>query len=306
MIEKVDKIWMDGQLVDWDDANVHILSHTLHYGLGAFEGIRCYRQYDGRSAVFRLEEHIDRLLQSALVAGIPIMWTQDQVCQACLETIRINKLDECYIRPLLFIGSGDMGLYVKDNPTHLSIVVWRWGTYLGEEGLKNGVRAKVSSYARPGVNSVMTKGKIVGHYVNSILAKREVVAAGYQEAVMLDSQGYVAEASGENLFIVKKNQIYTPPLGCSILPGITRDAILNISQDLGIPVTERLISRDEIYIADEAFFTGTAAEVTPLRELDNRQIGAGVRGPITEQIQARFFEVVHGRVEQYRKWLTYV
>ncbi|MBN1653592.1 MAG: branched-chain amino acid transaminase [Deltaproteobacteria bacterium] len=306
MIEKVDKIWMDGELVNWDDAKVHVISHTLHYGLGVFEGIRCYKRENGQSVVFRLKEHVDRLLKSAHIAGIEVRWSASQVFKACLDTVRVNKLDECYMRPLVFLGAGDMGLFSVDNPVHLVIVVWRWGTYLGDEGLEKGIRAKVSSYTRPGINISMTKAKIVGHYVNSILAKREVINAGYQEAVILDSQGYVAEATGENVFMIKRGKLLTPPLGCSILNGITRDTIFELCSEMEIPCEERLISRDELYIADEVFLTGSAAEITPIREIDDRKIGDGNRGPITKQLQESFFQIVRGSDDNHMHWLAVV
>ncbi len=306
MIDKLEKIWFDGKLIPWDEARVHVLSHTLHYGLGVFEGIRCYKREDGRSAVFRLHEHVDRLLKSALIADLPAEWTQEQLYEACLQTIRANKLQECYIRPLIFLGEGAMGLFGRETQVHTTIVVWKWGAYLGDEGLRQGIRAKVSSYTRPGINSIMSKAKIVGNYVNSILAKREVVDAGYQEAIMLDSQGYVAEASGENIFLVKNGRVVTPPLGSSILPGITRDTIIRLCDEMGISVSERLVARDEMYIADEVFFTGTAAEVTPVREIDNRPIGNGSRGRVTERIQDRFFQVVAGKREAHPEWLAFV
>jgi branched-chain amino acid aminotransferase len=304
MIEKVDKIWMDGKLVAWDDANVHVLAHTLHYGLGVFEGIRCYKRQNGKSVVFRLREHVDRLLKSAHIADIHINWTSSEIFQACLDTIRANNLDECYMRPLAFLGAGDMGLSSRDNPVQLVIVVWRWGTYLGDEGITNGIRAKVSSFTRPGVNTTMTKAKIVGSYVNSIFAKREVLNAGYQEAVILDPQGYVAEATGENIFVIRKGKVFTPPLGCSILAGITRDSILELCDEMEIPFEERLISRDELYVADEVFLSGTAAEITPVREIDDKKIGAGTRGPITKRLQDAFFQIVRGSDENHPHWLA--
>jgi branched-chain amino acid aminotransferase len=304
MVDKVEKIWMDGVLVAWDEAKVHVLTHTLHYGLGVFEGIRCYRRNDGRSAVFRLKEHVERLFESARVADMAIRFTPEQVTAACLDTIRANKLDECYVRPLAYVGQGAMGLYGRDNPVQLCIAVWRWGAYLGEEGLEKGIRAKVSSFSRPGVNTAMTKAKIVGNYVNSTLAKREVVAAGYDEAIMLDPQGYVAEASGENVFLIKRGKIVTPPLGGSILGGITRDTVLTLCRELGLEASERIVSRDELYTADEVFFTGTAAELTPVREVDERPVGAGVRGPITKRLQDRFFQVVRGPEMLHPEWLS--
>jgi branched-chain amino acid aminotransferase len=305
MVDKVDKVWMDGRLVPWEDANVHIMTHTLHYGLGAFEGIRCYKLADGKSAVFRLNEHIDRLFASSHIVTIPIPYTQEQIVEACLETIRANKLSECYLRPLVFLGDGAMGLGAV-NRTRVAVAVWKWGAYLGDEGVKNGIRAKISSFHRFGVGALVPKGKIVGQYVNSILAKREVQAAGYQEAIMLDAQGYVAEASGENIFVVKGGKVATPPFGASILGGITRDTVITLLEKMGIPLEQRQISRDELYIADEVFMCGTAAEITPVREIDNRQIGAGTRGPVTARVQDRYFQVVRGREVPVKEWLTYV
>ena len=303
-VEKLETIWMDGKLIPWDDAKVHVLTHTLHYGVGVFEGIRCYRLQDGRSAVFRLREHIRRLFDSARICTLPMKWTQDEVVEACLETIRANKLEECYLRPLAFIGEGAMGLGARSNETRLTIIVWKWGAYLGEEGLTKGIRAKVSSFSRAGVNSLMAKGKIVGHYVNSILAKREVLTAGYDEAIMLDPQGYVCEASGENIFVVRDDTISTAPHGTSVLGGITRDTVMTLARDMGLTVQERLMGRDELYLADEVFMVGTAAEVTPVREIDDRQVGAGMRGPITEKIQSRYFAAVRGDCPE--KWLSVV
>ncbi len=306
MVDKLEKIWLNGALVPWDEAKVHVLTHTLHYGLGVFEGVRCYKRADGKSAVFRLREHVDRLFESAHISDMAITWSRDEVFAACLDTVRANKVDECYLRPLAFIGDGAMGLYGRDNPIYLTIVAWRWGTYLGDEGLQNGIRAKVSSYTRSGINSQMTKAKVVGNYVNSILAKREVVAAGYQEAILLDSQGYVAEASGENIFMVKNGTLFTPPVGGSVLNGITRHTMLTLATELKIPWHERSISRDELYIADEVFFTGTAAEVTPVREIDERKIGAGSRGPLTKRLQDRFFQLVRGPELLHPEWLAFV
>jgi branched-chain amino acid aminotransferase len=307
MVDKVDKIWMDGELVDWDQANVHIMTHTLHYGLGAFEGIRCYKLHDGRSAVFRLREHIERLFHSAHIVTIPIeKFTIDDIVEACLETVRANRLDECYLRPLVYMGDGAMGLAASNNPTRIAIVAWRWGAYLGEDGLEKGIRAKISSFNRPGVNMLMAKGKIVGHYVNSILAKREVLRAGYQEAILLDGQGYVTEASGENVFVVRKGKVATPPFAASVLGGITRDTILTLLAEMGLEVVERQIARDELYIADEVFMCGTAAEVTPVREVDDRKIGAGARGPVTKRIQDRYFQVVRGKEVPHPEWLSVV
>lgn len=306
MVDRVAKIWMDGKLVDWDAAQVHVLTHTLHYGLGAFEGIRCYETHDGRSAIFRLREHVRRLFDSAKICTIPMPYTQDQIVDACIETVRANGLKSCYLRPLVFLGDGAMGLGAI-NPTRVSVAVWKWGAYLGEEGLAKGIRAKVSSFTRPGINMLMAKGKVVGHYVNSVLAKREAIAGGYQEAIMLDASGRVSEATGENLWVVRDGVVSTPALGSSILAGITRDTLLTIMrEDLGLTVIERDLGRDELWISDEVFLCGTAAEVTPVREIDDRVIGAGTRGPITKQVQDRYFEVVRGVRPTKSEWLTYV
>jgi len=304
-VEKTEKIWMDGELVPWDEARVPILTHTLHYGLGAFEGIRCYRGTGGRSAVFRLRDHVERLARSAHILEIEIPYSVEQIEQAVMATLRANKLLEGYIRPLLYLGDGSMGLLPADNPVRLAVIVWPWGTYLGEEGLERGVRAKISSYTRPHPNSVMTKSKTCGDYVNSILAKREVTRLGYEEAILLDPNGKVAEASGENIFIVRGGSLKTPPLE-SVLEGITRESVMTIARDKGIEVVEQSFTRDELYVADEAFLTGTAAEVAPIREVDDRTIGAGTRGPITRTIQASFFDAVQGRTGKYEHWLTYL
>ncbi|MBW1679464.1 MAG: branched-chain amino acid transaminase [Deltaproteobacteria bacterium] len=302
---KTDKIWMDGRFVDWDKANVHILTHTLHYGWGVFEGIRCYQCHDGSSAVFRLKEHVDRLLGSAHIVGITIPYTKEEVAEAILETLRINNLREGYIRPIVFIGDGEMGLYVKDANARVAIAVWGWGAYLGDEGLKRGIRAKVSSFARLHVNIQMTKAKVCGNYVNSIMAKREVLAAGYDEAILLDTEGYVSEASGENIFIVKAGVIKTSPLA-SILPGITRASVIAIAKDKGYPLVEERFTRDELYLADEVVLSGTAAEITPVREVDDRLIGSGSPGPITTDIQKTFFDIVKGKIDKYKDWLAYL
>jgi len=306
MVDKLDRIWMDGEMVPWDDARVHVLTHTIHYGTGAFEGIRCYRRETGESQVFRLREHIDRLFDSAKILQIKIPFTPEAVVEACVELVRVNKVESCYLRPLVFLGDEAMGLYAPNNKVHLSVVAWRWGAYLGEEALRKGIRAKVSSYSRGHVNATMAKGKISGHYVNSILAKREAKAAGYDEAIMLDTQGYVAEASGENLFMVKRGEIRTPDLASSILAGITRDAIITLAQEAGLKVTEGRIARDELWTADEVFLTGTAAELTPVREIDDRTVGAGAMGPITERLQRRFFDVVRGTTLDHAAWRTVV
>jgi branched-chain amino acid aminotransferase len=302
---KTEKIWFDGELIHWEDAKVHVLTHALHYGTAYFEGIRCYEMADGRSAVFRLPEHMRRLADSGKILGFPLPYTVEQMCEATLQLIRANRLRACYVRPLAFVGLGELGIYVPHNPLNVCIAVWPWGAYLGDDGLKNGIRAKVSSFTRHHVNVMMTKSKTAGNYVNSVLAKAEVKKAGYDEAVMLDSEGYVSEASGENVFIVRDGIIKTTPL-TSILPGITRDSIITLARDKGYEVIEERFTRDELYIADEAFFTGTAAELTPIREVDDRCIGAGRRGPVTEDIQQTFFNVIKGKDHNYKKWLTYV
>ncbi|OGQ72759.1 MAG: branched chain amino acid aminotransferase [Deltaproteobacteria bacterium RIFCSPLOWO2_12_FULL_60_16] len=299
------KIWLDGEMVDWEQAKVHVLTHALHYGTGYFEGIRCYALEDGRSAIFRLDEHIRRFFDSGHILGFPLPYTVDKIKQAIVDTVRVNGFKECYIRPLAFLGLKELGLYAPDNPVQVVIAAWRWGAYLGEEGIKNGIRAKISSYTRHHVNVMMTKSKVSGNYINSVLAKHEVKKAGYDEAIMLDTEGYVAEASGENVFIVRERRVKTTPF-TSILPGITRDSVLTIARDKGYQVQEERFTRDELYTADEAFLTGTAAEVTPIREVDNRKIGAGRPGPVTLDLQQAFFNVIKGQDKKYAGWLTYL
>jgi branched-chain amino acid aminotransferase len=304
MIQKTEKIWMDGEFVGWDDAHVHILTHSLHYGLGVFEGIRCYETAQG-PAIFRLEEHVGRLFSSAHIFLMDVPFSRDEIREAIIATVGVNKVRECYIRPLIYIGYGAMGLYPKDNPVKVCIAVWPWGTYLGEEGIANGIRIKVSSFIRGHVNSNLSRGKVCGYYVNSQLAKKEAISCGYDEALLLDTEGYVSEGSGENVFIVRNGVLKTTPL-TSILEGITRDSIMEIARNEGIPVLEERFTRDELYIADEAFFTGTAAEVTPIREVDGRIIGGGKPGGITKRLQSVFFDAVKGRNKNYKSWLTYV
>jgi len=304
-LEKTKKIWMDGKFVNWEDANVHILTHTLHYGLGVFEGIRCYKCEDGRSAVFRLQEHTDRLFESAHIMQVQIPYSREDINKAIIETLKVNDLKEGYIRPLVYLSAGSMGIYPKDNPVKVAIAVWSWGAYLGEKAIKEGIRVKISSFTRHHVNVGMTKAKVVGNYVNSILAKREVIAMGYDEALLLDTDGYISEGSGENIFMVKDGLLKTTPL-TSVLRGITRDSVIRIAKDKGIPVLEGRFSRDELYTADEAFFTGTAAEITPIREVDNRKIGEGKPGPVTKIIQETFFNAVKGREKKYAMWLAYL
>jgi len=304
-LEKTKKIWMDGKFVNWEDANVHILTHTLHYGLGVFEGIRCYKCEDGRSAVFRLQEHTERLFESAHIMQVQIPYSREDINKAIIETLKVNDLKEGYIRPLVYLSAGSMGIYPKDNPVKVAIAVWSWGAYLGEKAIKEGIRVKISSFTRHHVNVGMTKAKVVGNYVNSILAKREVIAMGYDEALLLDTDGYISEGSGENIFMVKDGLLKTTPL-TSVLRGITRDSVIRIAKDKGIPVLEGRFSRDELYTADEAFFTGTAAEITPIREVDNRKIGEGKPGPVTKIIQETFFNAVKGREKKYAMWLAYL
>jgi len=305
MVQKLSKIWLDGKLIPWEEANVHILTHSLHYGLAVFEGIRCYLCQDGKSAVFRLREHVDRLFDSAQIGNIKIPYTKREISEACKETLRVNQLKEGYIRPLVFIGEGVMGVYPGDNPIRVGIATWSWGAYLGEEALEKGIRIKVSSYTRHHVNVMMTKAKICGNYVNSVLAKREVMKMGYDEALMLDTEGYVSEASGENIFMVKNGVLKTTPL-TSILPGITRDSVIQIANSKKIKMLEERFTRDELYTAQEAFFTGTAAELTPIREVDDRVIGNGKPGPITKELQATFFDIVKGKNPEFKEWLDYL
>ena len=298
-------IWLDGEFVAWDEAQVHILTHTLHYGLGVFEGIRCYRTDDARSAVFRLSELVGRLFDSAQINLIDVPFPRAEVEQACLETLRRNHLEEGYLRPLVFLGSGAMGLNPAGNPIRVAIIGWEWGAYLGQEGMERGIRAKVSPYMRHHVNAKMTKGKTCGDYVNSVLAKREALLDGYDEAIMLDTHGLVSEATGENLFAFRDGALRTPPLQ-TVLAGITRDAVITMARDAGIEVIEAPMTRDELYISDEVFLTGTAAEVTPVREIDRRVIGEGRRGPIAQQLQEGFFRAAKGQDDRYARWLTYV
>jgi branched-chain amino acid aminotransferase len=298
-------IWMDGKLVPWADAKVHILTHSLHYGVAVFEGIRCYPQPDQRGAIFRLRSHVRRLFESAHICMMEMPFTEQQVMDACGEVMRANEMNEGYLRPLAYFSDGLMGVGAV-NPVRLSIATWYWGAYLGDEGLKKGIRVKISSYTRMHMNSDPTRAKVTGHYLNSVLAKREAIMGGYDEAILLDQQGYVGEATGENVFLVKGGILYTPPVAGGILEGITRDSIIKIAQDKGIKVEERRFSRDYLYCADEAFMCGTAAEITPVREVDDRKIGAGGMGPVTAEIQATFFRAVRGLEPRYTEWLHHV
>lgn len=297
-------IWLDGEFVPWDEARVHVLTHTLHYGLGTFEGIRCYRGRSGRSVVFRLREHVRRLSDSARILGIAMPFSDERIHDACLETVRRNGLEECYIRPLVFLGDGEMGLSAS-NPVRIAIAAWRWGAYLGDEGMKRGITVKTSSFHRLHSNTLMSKAKTVGNYVNSILASHEARSQGFGEALMLDTEGFVAEGSGENVFVVRDGIVKTPGAH-SILPGITRDTVMKLLREMGHEVREERVTRDEIYIADEAFFTGTAVEVTPIRELDGRAIGRSTPGPVTAAIQERYLAVARGDDPGHPEWLAAV
>lgn len=297
-------IWYDGKLVPWREAQIHVLTHSLHYGLAVFEGERAYKTDQG-PAIFRLKEHTDRLFNSAHIYRMDMPFTREQIMEACCEVVRANNLDSCYIRPLAFYGSEKMGVSPKGAKTHIAIAAWPWGAYLGEEGLENGIRVKTSSYTRHHVNVNMARAKFAGTYANSILANTEAIQDGYDEALLLDVDGFVAEGAGENLFMIKDGAIYEPEIA-SALMGITRSTIIELARDMGLEVKSKRLTRDDIYIADEAFFTGTAAEVTPIRELDNRKVGSGTRGPITTELQKRYFDVVYGRNDKYEHWLTRV
>lgn len=297
-------IWYDGKMVPWRDATTHVLTHSLHYGLSVFEGVRAYNTVKG-TAIFRLREHTQRLINSGKIYHMTLPYSIDQLMEAQLEVVRANKLESCYLRPIAFYGSEKMGISTKGMNVHVSVAAWPWGAYLGEEGLEKGIRVKTSSYVRAHVNATMPRAKVASTYANSILANREALDEGYDEALLLDVSGFVAEGAGENLFVIKDGKIYEPEIA-SALTGITRDSVIQIAREFGLEVQSRRLTRDDIYICDEAFFTGTAAEVTPIRELDRRVIGEGKRGPITEKIQSRFFDIVNGRADQYDHWLAYI
>ena len=302
MADRDGLIWFDGEMVPWRDAQVHVLTHTLHYGMGVFEGVRAYHADQG-TAIFRLQEHTRRLLDSAKIMNMKAPFDADTLNAAQITAVRENNLDSAYIRPMMFYGSEGMGLRADNLKVHTIVAAWEWGSYLGAENMEKGIRIKTSSFTRHHVNISMCKAKANGHYINSMLALQEAIQDGYDEALLLDVEGFVAEGSGENVFVIRDGVIYTPDL-TSALNGITRNTIFQLAADEGIPLVEKRITRDELYIADEAFFSGTAAEVTPIRELDNRPIGSGTRGPITEKLQSLYFDVVHGRVEKYNHWLT--
>jgi branched-chain amino acid aminotransferase len=304
MADRDGVIWFDGEMVPWREAQVHVLTHTLHYGMGVFEGLRAYHAEQG-TAIFRLKAHTDRLYRSAHILGMDIPFEKETLNVAHKAVIRENKLDSAYIRPMCFYGAEGMGLRADNLKVHTIVAAWDWGSYLGDEGMEKGIRIKTSSFTRHHVNITMCKAKANGNYMNSMLALQEALRDGYDEALLLDVDGFVAEGSGENIFIVRNGVIYTPEL-TSALEGITRDTIFTLAQDNGLEIREKRITRDEVYVADEAFFTGSAAEVTPIRELDGRHIGNGRRGPVTEKLQSQYFDLVHGRLDQYRDWLDYV
>jgi branched-chain amino acid aminotransferase len=305
MVEHGSTLWKDGELVGWKEgAGTSILTHTLHYGVGAFEGIRAYKRAGGDSCIFRLKEHIDRLFDSCKLVMLKPRVSHEQVLEGCVQTLHANKYDEAYLRPLVIIGEGAMGVLAPNNPIYTYIVAWKWGAYLGAEGLQKGIRCKISSLSRHHINVSFAKGKLVGQYINSVMAKQEAKLSGFDEAILTDVNGFVSEGSGENIFIVKKGVITTPPLSASILAGITRDTIITLARELGIVVREERITRDELYLADEVFLTGTAAEVTPVREVDHRTIGAGGPGEVTLALQQRYFDIVKGKDDSHPEWLT--
>ena len=304
MDDRDGKIWQNGELIEWRDAKTHVLTHTLHYGMGVFEGVRAYETAEG-PAIFRLQEHTKRLFNSAKILGMKLPYTQDEINQAHIDVVKANNLHSCYFRPMAYYGAAKLGVAPQADDVQVILAAWPWGAYLGEEGMKRGIRVRVSSFTRHHPNIHMIKAKANGNYLNSILANTEATRDGYDEAILLDAQGYVAEGSGENIFVVNEGRLYTPALDVA-LDGITRKSVIAIAEEMGLPVIEKRITRDELYAADEVFFTGTAAEVTPIREIDNREIGIGERGPITTEIQQRYFDIVEGKNPAYRHWLTYV
>ena len=303
--DSANKIWIDGKMVDWKDENIHVLSHVVHYGTSVFEGIRAYKNENG-VAVFRLKEHVKRLFDSAKVYKIDIPFTQDEIAEAILQTVRENNLDGCYIRPIVFRGYGELGVNPLNCPVNVVIAAWEWGSYLGEEGMENGVDIGVSSWRKPAPDTFPTLAKCGANYMNSQLAKIEAIENGFDEAIMLDYEGHVSEGSGENIFLVEGEKLYTPSMASSNLKGITRDSIMTVASDLGYDVVEETISRERLYFADEVFFTGTAAEVTPIRSIDRKTIGIGKRGPIAEKLQKTFFDIVEAKVDDKYGWLTYI
>ncbi|MST32080.1 branched-chain amino acid transaminase [Acidimicrobiaceae bacterium USS-CC1] len=304
-ITPTEKIWMDGELVDWDDARIHVLTHSLHYGCGVFEGIRAYPTADG-PAVFRLREHIQRLLRSARIFLMDVPFSEDELVTATKQTVAVNGLEQCYIRPLVYLGYGEMGLNPLPAPVQVSIAVWPWGTYLGDEGLTRGVRMKISSWQRHGPNAMPPAAKGTGMYINSSMAKVEALKAGYDEAILLSPQGYVSECTGENLFVVRRGRIITPPVSAGALEGITQDTVATLARDLGYEVVTDHILRSDLYVAEEAFLTGTAAEVVPIRSVDDRDLGDGRPGPITRRLQELYAQAVRGQLDQYKDWNEHV
>jgi branched-chain amino acid aminotransferase len=305
-IEPLESIWLNGKLIPWKEATVHLIAHVLHYGYGAFEGLRAYETVDGRSAIFRLDAHLRRLADSMKILHVPMPYNAAQLTEACTAVMRANKLKEAYLRPMAYVGPGALGFGALENPTHVAVLMWEWGAYLGAEGIKNGIRAKVSSFPRHHVGIGMVKAKVIGQYVNAILAKREVTMLGFDEAILLDVDGYVTEASGQNLFIIRDGVVKTAPTSSSILPGITRETIIQMCRERSIPVLEEKFTRDEMYVADEVFFTGTASEVTPVREVDQRSIGTGKPGEITQLLQKHYAQIVRGAETSHREWLTFI
>jgi branched-chain amino acid aminotransferase len=303
--DTANKIWFDGNMVEWKDANIHVLSHVVHYGTSVFEGIRAYKNENG-VGVFRLKEHVQRLFDSAKIYKIEIPYTQEEIEEAILETVRVNDLNGCYIRPIVFKGYGELGVDPTNCPVNVVIAAWEWGSYLGEEGMANGVDIGISSWRKPAPDTFPALAKCGANYMNSQLAKLEAIDNGYDEAIMLDYEGHVSEGSGENIFLVEGEKLFTPAMSSSNLKGITRDSVMTIARDLGYEVVEEVISRERLYAANEVFFTGTAAEVTPIRSIDHRQIGIGKRGPISEEIQTAFFDIVEAKVEDKYGWLSYI
>lgn len=304
MDDRDGKIWFNGELVEWRSATTHVLTHTLHYGMGVFEGVRAYETPDG-PGIFRLQDHTKRLFNSAKIVGMQLPFTEEQINRAHIDVVKANNLASCYFRPMAYYGSGKLGVAPKQDDVQVILAAWAWGAYLGEEGMRKGIRVRVSSFTRHHPNVTMIKAKANGNYMNSIMANTEATRDGYDEAILLDAQGYVAEGSGENIFTVRDGVLYTPALDVA-LDGITRRSVIAIASEMGLKVVEKRLTRDELYVADEVFFTGTAAEVTPIREIDGRQIGIGERGPITAEIQQRYFDIVQGKNPKYRDWLTYV
>ena len=305
-IKKVESIWVDGSLIPWDSATDHMLAHTMHYGVGVFEGIRAYQRSDGKTHIFRLREHVERLIDSGSICTMESPYTRDQLMQACVDVVKANKMTSCYLRPLMYLGYGALGLGSLESPVRTMIACYEWGAYLGDDGLKKGIKCMISGFSRANGNAVMNKGKICGQYVTSVLAKRMANKSGFDEALMLDPQGYVAEGTGENIFVVKHGIVRTPPTSSAILAGITRETAITLLREQGVEVREEQIARDELYVADEVFLTGTAAEITPVRDIDHRKIGRGEAGAVTRRLQESFFNVVKGSDTKHNDWLTFV